>query len=1119
MPISSTSIKLENDTNNMLSTSVAVTPYYVTSAINEASISGTTFKGGYDASSNTFPSEEGISAGDWYEIIADGILGGQAVVIGDNIRSLVDNPSQDSNDWVIEYQRVISVFGRDGIIEAQSGDYDANQIGNCDITNDELSTLAGNTSNIADEFTSIAGLLDDIVSVLDTKQNQTLSTVELSDSIIITLDNNSNYFQYLTGTASSSNPATIILPNATTMDNGDGFWLHQSAGTAYIQIKNNSGTVLEGSQWVNYCKIVLVDNSTSAGTWVIEQNQSRLWNGNQLDALTIGNGTVNNTVFGYLSGVTSSIQAQLNALSSSGVWSADSTNLEIVPDNNYRLNLTKSNANTSNYIIMGSSNASNSSNTYLQIVGNTSGSGTTTSTLFELTRSTTNSANGTTTFTHNGTGDFIFKANNSASLKFQTNATNRLTISDSGSTFSVPVTISSSSNQLVLGSTHTMTITSPTRTASRTFTLPDANSNSVQPSSAGSGQVATGISSSGVISFSQPTLYYNSSNTYSAGDLIVGDGTNGVLNGLYSCNTANTTGTFNISKWNLIIASRGATGASYNTYAGIECLSAITTGQFITAMGYQSLASITTNGSSVGIGFQAGQYQTGDSNVFLGAVCGQGSTGATATQITATGRRAGLSLTSSSYNCFYGHNAGSSVTSGSGYLNLFGVNSGSSITTGSNVTIIGSYSGTSTLSNSFVVSSNDASPVQIINIANTNTSPSANLVLATPNGSTGAATLRSLVYADLPTIATNTVLGNISGSATTPSSLTVSNAKVANAITQYDSNANLKANGFVPNYAFRNPGTSSSVILTASSAQINLLSGSNITGVYLPDATTIEAGYYYVLINKTSSSIPVYYGSGTLFQTLNAGNSITANCVGSATVAGTWAVSANSLWNLSSSVLYPNSNYDLNMVRTDTSASTLTMGNTNSSNTALSYFNISDATYSAAFAITRTHDGYTTIIHRSTNDFSIKAQDNARIKLYTNNTLVATFGRSGETTDFVQNITAPMVGAGTTSPTVALHVSGGQIHKRTAVSANYTVLTTDYIVAVTSTASARTITLPSTHKAGQVYIIKDESGGANTNNITISGNGKTIDGTSTKVINTAYGFFQIYSNGTNYFTF
>lgn len=1117
MPISSTSIKLENDTNNMLSTSVAVTPYYVTSAINEASISGTTFKGGYDASSNTFPSEEGISAGDWYEIIADGILGGQAVVIGDNIRSLVDNPSQDSNDWVIEYQRVISVFGRDGIIEAQSGDYDANQIGNCDITNDELSTLAGNTSNIADEFTSIAGLLDDIVSVLDTKQNQTLSAVELSDSIIITLDNNSNYFQYLTGTASSSNPATIILPDATTMDNGDGFWLHQSAGTAYIQIKNNSGTVLENSQWVNYCKIVLVDNSTSAGEWVIEQNQSRLWGSNRLSALLVGDGNVNNTAFGYISTLTSNAQTQLNTLAS--IWSTDVTDFEILPGNNYRLNLTKSNANTDNYLILGNNNPNATISTYLQVVGNTSGSGTTTSTLFEIIRATSNSANGATTFSHNGTGDFIFKANNSASLKFQTNATNRLTISDSGSTFSVPVTISSSSNQLVLGSTHTMTITSPTRTASRTFTLPDANSNSVQPSSAGSGQVATGISSSGVISFSQPTLYYNSSNTYSAGDLIVGDGTNGVLNGLYSCNTANTTGTFNISKWNLIIASRGATGASYNTYAGIECLSAITTGQFITAMGYQSLASITTNGSSVGIGFQAGQYQTGDSNVFLGAVCGQGSTGATATQITATGRRAGLSLTSSSYNCFYGHNAGSSVTSGSGYLNLFGVNSGSSITTGSNVTIIGSYSGTSTLSNSFVVSSNGASPVQIINIANTNTSPSANLVLATPNGSTGAATLRSLVYADLPTIATNTVLGNISGSATTPSSLTVSNARVANAITQYDSNANLKANGFVPSYAFRSPGASSSVILTASSAQINLLSGSNITGVYLPDATTLEAGYYYVLINQTSSSIPVYYGSGTLFQTLNAGNSITANCVGVATVAGTWAVSANSLWNLSSSVLYPNSNYNLNMVRTDTSASTLTIGNTSSSNTTNTSFNISDATYSTAVALQRTYDGYTTLLHRSTNDLIIKAQDNAKIKFVANNILALTINSANGTTDFVQNITAPMVGAGTTSPTVALHVSGGQIHKRTAVSANYTVLTTDYIVAVTSTASARTITLPSTHTAGQVYIIKDESGGANTNNITISGNGKTIDGTSTKVINTAYGVFQIYSNGTNYFTF
>jgi len=99
----------------------------------------------------------------------------------------------------------------------------------------------------------------------------------------------------------------------------------------------------------------------------------------------------------------------------------------------------------------------------------------------------------------------------------------------------------------------------------------------------------------------------------------------------------------------------------------------------------------------------------------------------------------------------------------------------------------------------------------------------------------------------------------------------------------------------------------------------------------------------------------------------------------------------------------------------------------------------------------------------------------------------------------------------------------GEISARTAVSANYTILVSDYIVAYTSTSSAFTATLPAaaSSNAGQQWIIKDESGGAATHNITVKTNGGTIDGTSGstgKIINTNYGVLRVYSNGSNYFT-
>ena len=85
-----------------------------------------------------------------------------------------------------------------------------------------------------------------------------------------------------------------------------------------------------------------------------------------------------------------------------------------------------------------------------------------------------------------------------------------------------------------------------------------------------------------------------------------------------------------------------------------------------------------------------------------------------------------------------------------------------------------------------------------------------------------------------------------------------------------------------------------------------------------------------------------------------------------------------------------------------------------------------------------------------------------------------------------------------------------------------TAMTDEYYIGVTTTTGVRTITLPpaATVGTGKIYIIKDESGGAGTNNITIDANGtEIIDGSLTQVINTNYGKFSIISDGSNWFTF
>ena len=95
--------------------------------------------------------------------------------------------------------------------------------------------------------------------------------------------------------------------------------------------------------------------------------------------------------------------------------------------------------------------------------------------------------------------------------------------------------------------------------------------------------------------------------------------------------------------------------------------------------------------------------------------------------------------------------------------------------------------------------------------------------------------------------------------------------------------------------------------------------------------------------------------------------------------------------------------------------------------------------------------------------------------------------------------------------------------KRTAVSGNYTVLSTDFLIGVTSTSSAYTVTFPTaiiTAQAGRMWIIFDESGLAGTNNITIATEAsETVNGNASVAIDANYEGMILYSDGSNLFGF
>jgi hypothetical protein len=116
------------------------------------------------------------------------------------------------------------------------------------------------------------------------------------------------------------------------------------------------------------------------------------------------------------------------------------------------------------------------------------------------------------------------------------------------------------------------------------------------------------------------------------------------------------------------------------------------------------------------------------------------------------------------------------------------------------------------------------------------------------------------------------------------------------------------------------------------------------------------------------------------------------------------------------------------------------------------------------------------------------------------------------------------VGAGVTATkpsgnNIRVTIPGGIDYSRTAVTSTVTASTSARILGV-SASSALDIRLPaaSGYTAGQHFIVKDEAGNANTNNITIRTTGvETIDGQTSIILESPFAAVNIYTDGSSKF--
>lgn len=99
--------------------------------------------------------------------------------------------------------------------------------------------------------------------------------------------------------------------------------------------------------------------------------------------------------------------------------------------------------------------------------------------------------------------------------------------------------------------------------------------------------------------------------------------------------------------------------------------------------------------------------------------------------------------------------------------------------------------------------------------------------------------------------------------------------------------------------------------------------------------------------------------------------------------------------------------------------------------------------------------------------------------------------------------------------------NSGFVVKRTTTSGNLSISSAQHVIGVdTANATASiTLTLPnaSALSDGQMFVVKDEGGMADTRTITVSCSvsGQTIDGEATVLIESPYSAINIYSNGSN----
>jgi len=100
----------------------------------------------------------------------------------------------------------------------------------------------------------------------------------------------------------------------------------------------------------------------------------------------------------------------------------------------------------------------------------------------------------------------------------------------------------------------------------------------------------------------------------------------------------------------------------------------------------------------------------------------------------------------------------------------------------------------------------------------------------------------------------------------------------------------------------------------------------------------------------------------------------------------------------------------------------------------------------------------------------------------------------------------------------SLQIAGGLKLNRRNITSTITASVTDYYIGTDTSSNILSIRLPDAANLlnGQTYVVKDEAGTADTNNVTILASGsQTIDGQNSVILESPFASIQLYCDGTN----